>query len=161
MIGCKQLGVALLLTLVWHTGLEAQTAVLGRNVTLVNIGTGTLAEANADGTHADTGYTVGENRQLCVKDVAWHVVGDPAVDAELGLSNTNVDGTSLWVMWWIHPKLNGEGKAGGAATFTAGPQVTANGGISYFSEDITGLRLTIYGIERDLPTMGAETPCLP
>ena len=161
MIGCKQVGVVLLLALVWHTGLGAQTETRGRDVTLINIGNGTLAEGNADGTQATAPYTVPANKELCIKDIAWHVVGAPNADVDLGMSNTNVDGSSFWVMWWIHPTLNGEGTAGGYTTFTAGPRITTNGGVSYFAEDLTGLRLAIYGIERDLPASGAETPCFP
>ena len=150
-----------LLALAAPMSLNAQTEVIARNVTLVDISSGMFVEANPDGTQALDPYSVPMDKELCLKDIAWHVVGAADADVELGLRNNNIDGTSSWVMWWIHPKLNSKGAAGGSATFAAGPQIRANGTLESFGLDLTDVRLAIYGIERPVPAPGTETACFP
>ena len=101
------------------------------------------------------------NKELCIKGIAWEVLGASNANATLGIYNTNVDGSSFWVMWSIRPTLNSDGSAGGYTALTVGPRVTTNGGVSLFSENITSLTFAMYGIERDMPALGAETPCFP
>ena len=119
MTGYHRAGLALLVLAV-PMSLNAQTEVGARNVTLVGIGSGEFAEANADGTQALDPYAVPAGKELCLKDISWHVVGAADADVELGLRNNNLDGTSSWVIWWIHPKLNSKGAAGGATTVYCG-----------------------------------------
>ena len=156
----------LLVALVFPASLYAQSE--GRNITLVRGATGALVKANADGTQETSPYVVPQGQELCVRDIVWNVQGAPGADVTFGLFNTNTGGVDFYQLWQVDPTLNSLGLASGMASFQAGPQITANGGLSFTaSPTVTAANFAVYAIQRPLPTPATpngvviQTPCFP
>ena len=124
------------------------------NVTLVLSPEGLLVRGNPDGTTAEEGFIVPELHELMVLDIVWFILGDPGVDARIGMVNTNIDGVSDYIMWQATPTLNASGQASGTTSFREGPVIRTEGGVSFFGTH--PFNLTIYGTLRELPPPDPE-----
>ena len=120
-----------------------------QDVTLVVNADGVLVIGNPDGTLGTEGFVVPADHELLVRDIVWFILGEAGADARIGISNTNIDGVSNYIMWQATPTLNATGEAAGTTSFSEGPIITTEGGVSFFGTH--PFNLTIYGTVRALP----------
>ena len=146
---------ALALLLILTTSVYAQDmtepvpAEEDEDVTLVVNADGLLVRGNPDGTMGEEGFIVPEGYELLVQDIVWFILGEPDVDARIGMVNSNIDGVSEYLMWQAAPTLNASGQAAGTTSFREGPRITTEGGVSFFGTH--PFNLTIYGTLSALP----------
>ncbi len=96
-----------------------------------------------------------------MKDVSRELEGEAfATTAQPWMTNTNRNGMTSYQAWGVSPTLNADGWASGLASFVAGPRILANGQLGLSASAVTAAIVSIYAIERPLPT-GPQTPCFP